>query len=72
MSIAAADPFGKLEIWYPDMTNMSAYLTGGVDYLSGKVVTTVLDDLAERIFDSRIVAVDEVPVHELHCERGFA
>ena len=51
---------------------MSAYLTSGVDDLRRKVLTAVLDDLAECVLDSRIVAIHEVSINELHCERGFA
>lgn len=47
-------------------------LAGGVDHLDGKVVVAVADDLAESVFDGRIVRVDEVPVDVLHCEGGFA
>lgn len=50
---------------------MIAYLTRGVNYLRRKVLTTMLDDLAKSIFDSRIVAVHKVTIHELHRERGF-
>ena len=49
-----------------------AYLARGVNYLRRKVLTAVLDDLAECVLDSGIVAVHEVSIHELHCERGFA
>ena len=51
---------------------MSAYLTCGVDYLCREVLTTVLDDLAESVLDSGVVAVHEMSIHELHCKRGFA
>lgn len=32
----------------------------------------MLDDLAERILNGRIVALDKVAVHELHRERRLA
>ncbi len=51
---------------------MRAYLARGVDYLRRIVLTTVPDDLAECVLDSGIVAVHEVSIHKLHCERGFA
>lgn len=47
-------------------------LAGGVDHLDGKVMVAVADDLAESVFDGRVVRVDEVPVDVLHCEGGFA
>lgn len=47
-------------------------LTRRVNYLRREILTAVLDDFAERILDSGIVAVHEVSIHELHCERGFA
>jgi hypothetical protein len=47
-------------------------LAGGVDHLDGKVMVAVADDLAESVFDGRVVRVDEVPVDILHCEGGFA
>lgn len=61
--IATADRFGYL---------MSAYLTRGVDYLCREVLTAVLDDLAECVLNRGIVAVHEMSIHELDCERGFA
>lgn len=70
-SIAAADRFGSVEIWQSH-DKMSAYLTRRVNYLRREILTAVLDDFAERILDSGIVAVHEVSIHELHCERGFA
>jgi hypothetical protein len=35
-------------------------------------MVAVADDLAESVFDGRVVRVDEVPVDILHCEGGFA
>lgn len=51
---------------------MNTYLTCGVDDLRREILTTVLDDLAECILDGGIVAVHEMFIHVLHCERGFA
>ena len=47
-------------------------LAGGVDHLDGEVVVAVADDLAESVFDGRVVRVDKVAVDVLDCERGFA
>ena len=47
-------------------------LASGVDHLDGKVMVAVADDLAESVFDGRVVGVDKVAVDVLHCERGFA
>lgn len=47
-------------------------LAGGVDHLDGKVMVAVADDLAESVFDGRVVGVDKVAVDVLHCEGGFA
>ena len=52
--------------------NAVLVLAGGVDHLDGKVVVAVADDLAESVFDGRVVRVDEVPVDVLHCEGGLA
>ena len=50
---------------------MSTYLARGINYLRREVLTAVLDDLAERIFDGGIVAIHEMFIHELNRERGF-
>ena len=47
-------------------------LSRGVDHLNGEVVVAVADDLAEGVFDGRVVRVDEVAVDVLDCEGGFA
>lgn len=47
-------------------------LASGVDHLDGKVMVAVADDLAESVFDGRVVGVDKVAVDVLHCEGGFA
>lgn len=47
-------------------------LAGGVDHLDGKVMVAVADDLAESVFDGRVVRVHEVAIDILHCEGGFA
>ena len=49
-----------------------AYLTGGVYYLRGKILIAVLDDFAECVLNSRIVAVHEVAIHKLNREGGFS
>ena len=71
-AIAAAGRFGKLAKGILADMLRSAYLARGVDNLGCKVVTPVLDDLAECVFDCGIVAVHKMPVDELHRERGFA
>lgn len=47
------------------------YLAGGIDDFGSIVLALVADDLAERIFDGRVVALDKVAVYELHGERRF-
>lgn len=51
---------------------MLMYLTGRVDNLSRVVLVLPPDQLAERIFYSRIVAVDKVAIDKLHSERGLS
>lgn len=48
------------------------YLAGRVDDLGGIIHALVADDLAERVLDRGVVALDEVAVYELDRERGFA
>lgn len=48
------------------------YLAGGVDDLSGELLTFVLDDLAESVFNRRVVALDKVAVDELDRKRRLA
>jgi hypothetical protein len=43
-----------------------------VDDLESEVLIPVADDLAESVFDGRVVRVDEMAVDELDCEGGFA
>ena len=50
---------------------MSTYLARGINYLGREVLTAVLDDLAKCILDGGIVAIHEMFVHKLNCERGF-
>ena len=48
------------------------YLASGIDNLGCIVLPFVANDLAERVLDSGIVALDEVTVYELDRERGLA
>lgn len=48
------------------------YLASRIDDLSRIVLVLVLDHLAERILDGRVVAVDKVPVDELHRQTRLA
>jgi hypothetical protein len=48
------------------------YLASRIDNLSRIVLVLILDHLAEGILDSRVVAVDEVPVDELHRQTRLA
>ena len=48
------------------------YLSGRVNKLRREVLVLVPNDLAERVLNGGIVAVDKVAVHELHRETGFA
>lgn len=50
----------------------ASYLTGSIDNLGGVVLALVSDHLAEGVLNGRVVALDEVAVDELDCERGFA
>lgn len=52
--------------------NAVLVLAGGVDHLDGEVVVAVADDLAESVFNGRVVRVDKVAVDILDCEGGFA
>ena len=52
--------------------NAVLVLAGGVDHLDGKVMVAVADDLAESVFDRRVIRVNKVPVNILDCEGGFA
>jgi len=52
------------------------YLPSGIDKLRCKLLVLVTNDLAERVLDGGIVAVDKVAVDELNrqtrlaCSRG--
>ena len=48
------------------------YLASGINDLSGIFLAFILDNLAKRILNRRIIALHEMPVHELHRERRFA
>jgi len=49
-----------------------SYLASGVDDLGGKLLVLVPNDLAERVLDGRVVAVDKVAVDELHRQTRLA
>lgn len=49
-----------------------AYLSRSVDNFCREILCFVANDLAEGVFDGWVIALDEVAVDELHCERGFA
>ena len=51
---------------------IATYLAGRVDDLASIVLALVADNLAKRVLDRGIVALDEVAVHKLDRERGFA
>lgn len=51
---------------------LGAYLACSVDYLGSKILPSMLDDFTECVLDSWVVAVDEVVLHESHCEGGFS
>lgn len=48
------------------------YLTSGVDNFSRKLLVLIPDHFAESILDGRVVAVDEMPVDELHRQTRLA
>lgn len=48
------------------------HLAGGVNYLCRELLAFVFDNLAECVFDCRIVALDKVAVDELYRKRGLA
>lgn len=48
------------------------HLAGGIDDLRGELLALVLDDLAEGVFNCRVVALDKVAVDKLDCKRGLA
>ena len=54
--------------WLP----LKTYLSSSVDDFCRILLGLVLDGLAERILNGRIVALDEMSVDELDGERGFA
>ena len=56
----------------PLMTPRAADLPRRVDDLRGKVLALPFDDAAEGVLDGRVVALDKVPVDELHRQGGFA
>ena len=48
------------------------YLASGVDDLCRELLPFVLDDLAESVFNCRVVTLNEVAVDELDCKRRLA
>ena len=40
-----------------------------INNFGGKILSLVPDRLAERVFDSRIVAIDKVSIDKLYSER---
>jgi len=52
--------------------NAVLILASGVDDLGGKLLVLVPNDLAERVLDGRVVAVDKVAVDELHRQTRLA
>jgi hypothetical protein len=50
---------------------ISPHLSCCIDDLRGKLLPSMSYDLAEGVFDSGVVALDEVAVYELDCEGGF-
>ena len=49
-----------------------SYLSRGIYDLGRIVLALVPYHLTKRILDSRIIALDEVTINELHCERALA
>ena len=54
------------------LSQRGSHLAGGINNLRCKLLPLVLDHLAERVFDGRIIAFDKVPLDELDGERRFA
>lgn len=54
------------------VTTEITHLSSCVDDLRGEFLVLKLDDLGESVLDRGIVALDKMPVDELHRERGFA
>lgn len=50
----------------------ATYLAGGINDLGRKLLVLVPYDLAKRILDGWIIALDEVTVDELNRQAGFA
>ena len=51
---------------------ISVYLTSSIYYLRREVLVLVADDLAERVLNRGVIALDEVAVNELDGQTGFA
>ena len=51
---------------------INAYLASCVYNLGGEILTFDSYDFAECVLDSRVVTLNEVAVHKLYSEGGFA
>lgn len=60
------------EMWGKRKKWRDAYLSCGIDNLGSKFLVLIPNDLAEGIFNRGIVALDEVPVDELHRQTRLA
>jgi len=49
-----------------------SHLTSSINYLGSIILTLVFDNLAERVFNGGVVALDKVAIDELYSERRFA
>lgn len=56
----------------PMFSNREAYLTGGINNLSCKVLSLVLDDLAESVLNRRIITLHKVTINKLHRQRRLS
>ena len=46
-------------------------LASGINDLDREVLISISNDFAEGVLDGRVVGVDEVAVHKLHCKRAL-
>ena len=47
-------------------------LASGIDHLDGEVLVPVSNDFTKRVFDRRVVGIDEVAIDVLDRERALA